>query len=156
MACRAKQSAFSGPVCRGTKRKSRVFRLFRATTRQSFSALQTVWRRAGGFEPPVQVLTVQRFSNSQEGSDQFRKFSTVPDSSMTYQHRVLSCSDPFCAILSIGLLQFYYSPQNRKGAVLSWEKNTRVVLGGQDCCSMFGSSDANAKILACLVANLVP
>ena len=78
----------------------------------------------GGFEPPVQLLTVQRFSNSQEGSEPFRKFSTLPDSSTTYQPDVLIRYDSIGGVLSIELLQFYYSDF---GAGRVWPSSRRAM-----------------------------
>ena len=46
-----KQSAFSGPVCRAAIAKIPCFSLVSATTQQSFSALQTVWRRERDSNP---------------------------------------------------------------------------------------------------------
>jgi hypothetical protein len=61
-----------------------------------------------GFEPPVR-FPVQWFSSTQAGSDPFRKFSTLFYFSMGYKGADVRRYDPICFVLSIGLLQFYYS-----------------------------------------------
>jgi hypothetical protein len=61
-----------------------------------------------GFEPPIPVK-VCRFSSSQAGSDPFGKFSTLFDFSTGYNRDVLIRSAPKCSVLSMELLQFYYS-----------------------------------------------
>jgi len=61
-----------------------------------------------GFEPPVR-FPVQWFSSSRAGSEPFGKFSTLFAFSTAYKAHVLICYDPKCSILSIELLQFYYS-----------------------------------------------
>src|ERR1039457_1072227 len=61
-----------------------------------------------GFEPPV-PFRVHRFSSSTVGSDRLGKFFTLTDSSITYQHIDSYYHDPFCRVLNMELLQFYYS-----------------------------------------------
>ena len=61
-----------------------------------------------GFEPPVR-FPVQWFSSSQADSEPFGKFSTLFAFSMGYKASVLIGSDYECSVLSMELLQFYYS-----------------------------------------------
>ena len=48
------------------------------------------------------------------GSEPFGKFSTLLDSSTAYKNADLSRYDPFCRILNMELLQFYYSASSDK------------------------------------------
>jgi hypothetical protein len=51
----------------------------------------------------------RRILSTQAGSEPFGKFSALHDSSTAYQTVVLTDCDPFGRVLSIELLQFYYS-----------------------------------------------
>jgi len=44
------------------------------------------------------------------------KIFYLPESSTTYQQLDLLGLDPFCSVMNIELLQFYYSIQNLEGA----------------------------------------
>src|SRR5438067_11498938 len=61
-----------------------------------------------GFEPPIPVK-VCRFSSSQADSDAFGKFSTLLYFSTAYKEHILIGHDSKCSVLSMKLLQFYYS-----------------------------------------------
>ena len=61
-----------------------------------------------GFEPPVR-FPVHRFSSSTVCSEALGKFSTLSDSPTAYQHVESHVHDPFCPVLNVELLQFYYS-----------------------------------------------
>jgi hypothetical protein len=61
----------------------------------------------GGVEPPR--AEARRILSSQVGSEPFRKFSTLLDFPTAYKPQLLHRYDPICLILSIELLQFYYS-----------------------------------------------
>ncbi len=61
-----------------------------------------------GFEPPI-PFRVCRFSSTQKGSDRFGKFFTVFYFSTAYKSDKLIRCDPICRVLTIELLQFYYS-----------------------------------------------
>jgi len=67
-----------------------------------------------GFEPPVR-FPVQRFSSSTVGSEPLGKFSTLLDSSTAYKHADSHRHDPFCRVLNMQLLQFYYSVAGDRG-----------------------------------------
>jgi len=62
-----------------------------------------------GFEPPVR-FPVQRFSSTQEGSEPFVELCTLPYLPIAYQPSVLIVYGWICSVLSMELLQFYYSP----------------------------------------------
>ena len=51
---------------------------------------------------------VRRFSSSLVGSEPFRKFSTLLDSSTAYKSNELDRYGPICTVLTMELLQFYY------------------------------------------------
>ena len=51
----------------------------------------------------------RRILSTRAGSDLFRKFSTLFDSSTGYKPIISISSDGKCSVLSIELLQFYYS-----------------------------------------------
>jgi hypothetical protein len=51
----------------------------------------------------------RRILSSTVGSEPFGKFSTLLDSSTAYKNPDLSRHDPLCRVLSMELLQFYYS-----------------------------------------------
>ena len=55
------------------------------------------------------MLPVQRFSNTQVGSEPLGKFSTLLDSSTAYKNSNSHRYDPFRPVLNMELLQFYYS-----------------------------------------------
>ena len=48
------------------------------------------------------------------GSEPLGKFSTLLDSSTAYKNTHSSRHDPFCRVLSMELLQFYYSISSDK------------------------------------------
>jgi len=50
-----------------------------------------------------------RILSSTVGSEPLGKFSTLPDSSTSYEHTDSSHHDPICLVLNMELLQFYYS-----------------------------------------------
>jgi len=54
------------------------------------------------------------FEDHQRGSDAFRKFSTITDSSTAYQECVLTGSDPIRSVLSIELSRFYHAPSSEE------------------------------------------
>jgi hypothetical protein len=51
----------------------------------------------------------RRILSSTVGSDPFGKFSTLLDSSTAYKNADSHHYDPFCSVLNMELLQFYYS-----------------------------------------------
>jgi hypothetical protein len=51
----------------------------------------------------------RRILSSTVGSEPLGKFSTLLDSSTAYKHADSHRYDPFCRVLSMELLQFYYS-----------------------------------------------
>ena len=64
-----------------------------------------------GFERPIR-FPVCRFSSSTVGSEPLGQFPSLLYFSTGYQIRLLRllrCHDPFCSVLNIELLQFYYS-----------------------------------------------
>jgi hypothetical protein len=61
-----------------------------------------------GFEPTI-PFQVCRFSSSQVGSEPFGKFSTLFAFSTGYNASVLIGFDRECSVMSMELLQFYYS-----------------------------------------------
>ncbi len=65
-----------------------------------------------GFEPPV-PFRVHRFSSSQKGSAPFEKFSTLLHFSTAYKPAALIRYGPIRHVLTIELLQFYYSGSRR-------------------------------------------
>jgi hypothetical protein len=60
-------------------------------------------------ESDVHGLEQRRILSSTQGSEPFRKFSTLLDSSTAYKHADSHRHDPFCLVLNMELLQFYYS-----------------------------------------------
>jgi hypothetical protein len=52
---------------------------------------------------------VRRFSSTQAGSEPFGKFSTLLDFSTAYKSVKLNHHGLICTVLSMELLQFYYS-----------------------------------------------
>jgi len=66
-----------------------------------------LWCREGELNP--QGAKHRRILSSLVGSDPFGKFSTLFDFSTAYKLIVLIGSDPKCSVLSMELLQFYYS-----------------------------------------------
>jgi len=60
-----------------------------------------------GFEPPV-PFRARRFSSTQKCSDPLGKFSTLLHFSTAYKSHPLTRYDPFCTIVTVELLQFYY------------------------------------------------
>lgn len=67
-----------------------------------------------GFEPPVH-FRVHRFSSTQKGSAPFGKFSTLLDFSTAYKSAKLNHYGSICTVLTLELLQFYYSDSRRPG-----------------------------------------
>ena len=65
----------------------------------------------GGGEPlgEPRRAGARRILSSTVGSEPLGKFSTLPDSSIAYQEWVLTRSDRLCPVLTMELLQFYYS-----------------------------------------------
>jgi hypothetical protein len=61
----------------------------------------------GGVEPPR--AEARRILSTQRGSAPFGKFSTLSHFSTAYKRDELNRSDPICTVLTIELLQFYYS-----------------------------------------------
>ena len=64
---------------------------------------------APGGELPPEVLKHRRILSSLVSSDPFGKFSTLFDFSTGYKGADVHRYDPICSVLSIELLQFYYS-----------------------------------------------
>ena len=63
----------------------------------------------------------RRILNSTVSSERLGKFSTLPDSSTSYQHDDSHRHDPICRVLKMELLQFYYSWSDRTGRLAgSW------------------------------------
>ena len=56
----------------------------------------------------------RRILSSTLGSDSFGKFSTLLDSSTAYKNGDSHRHDPFCRVLNMELLQFYYSASSGK------------------------------------------
>src|SRR5215467_4470406 len=65
------------------------------------------WCREGELNP--QGAKHRRILSTRAGSDPFGKFSTLFYFSTSYKTSVLMRSDPICSVLSMELLQFYYS-----------------------------------------------
>ena len=61
----------------------------------------------GGVEPPR--AEARRILSTQRGSPPFGKFPTLSHFSTAYKLDELNRSDPICTVLTIELLQFYYS-----------------------------------------------
>jgi hypothetical protein len=61
----------------------------------------------GGIEPPR--AEARRILSSPVGSEPFGKFSTLLDSSTAYKNFDSFRHDPFCRVLIMELLQYYYS-----------------------------------------------
>ena len=61
----------------------------------------------GGVEPPR--AEARRILSSHVGSDPFRKFSTLLYFSTAYKSTQLNRCDLICTVLTMELLQFYYS-----------------------------------------------
>jgi hypothetical protein len=55
------------------------------------------------------ALQNRRILSSTAGSEPLGKFSTLLDSSIAYKNSDSNRHDPFCRVLSVELLQFYYS-----------------------------------------------
>ncbi len=78
----------------------------------------------GGVEPPRPEG--RRILSTQKSSEPFGKFSTPLDSSTAYNSAKLSCCDPICTVLSLELLQFYYSvPSGKAGLVALQPRRSR-------------------------------
>jgi hypothetical protein len=84
------------------------------------------------------VPPCRRIVSSQEGSDRLLKFFTLLDFSTAHNFHRLTRHDPICLVLSVELLQFYYSSSstasrgNRLGLnrilrAYNLELNSRVV-----------------------------
>jgi hypothetical protein len=80
-----------------------------------------LWCREGESNP--QGTKYRRILSSTVGSEQLGKFSTLLDSSTAYKNADSFRHDPFCRVLSMELLQFYYS------------------LVGRDCATTTGFGD---------------
>jgi hypothetical protein len=65
------------------------------------------WCREGESNP--QGTKYRRILSSTVRSEPLGKFLTLSDSSTAYQHADSSRHDPFCRVLNMELLQFYYS-----------------------------------------------
>jgi hypothetical protein len=74
---------------------------------ESDSTALESWCREGELNP--QGTKYRRILSSQASSDPFGKFSTLFDFSTGYKANVLIRSDSTCSVLSMELLQFYYS-----------------------------------------------
>jgi hypothetical protein len=68
-------------------------------------------------EPPR--AEAQRILSSTVGSERFGKFSTLLDSSTACKHADSHRHDPICRVLSMELLQFYYTWPEQPGALTS-------------------------------------
>jgi hypothetical protein len=60
-------------------------------------------------ESDVHGLEQRRILSSTVGSEPLGKFSTLLDSSTAYKNADSHHYDPFCRVLNMELLQFYYS-----------------------------------------------
>ena len=83
--------------------------------------------RVGELNP--QGAKHQRILSRQAGSEPFGKFSTLLDFSTAYKSSNLNRYDLICTVLSMELLQFYYSvPSDRghSGAIKNGDKGDHV------------------------------
>ena len=69
----------------------------------------------------------RRILSTQAISDPFGKFSTLFDFSTGYKANVLIRSDPKCFVLSMELLQFYYSRREHLPVSTNSEKGPELV-----------------------------
>ena len=74
---------------------------------------------AGDRESDVHGLEQRRILSSTVGSEPLGKFSTLLDSSAAYKNADLYCHDPYCRVLNMELLQFYYSVSSDKRSSLT-------------------------------------
>ena len=81
----------------------------------------------------------RRILSTQAGSDRFGKFSTLFDFSTGYKATVLIRSDPKCSVLSMELLQFYYSPSRLRAAL------TNIPLPLECCPTQCKMSDCDPE-----------
>jgi hypothetical protein len=90
-----------------------------------FKTKGNLWCREGESNP--QGTKYRRILSSTAGSAPFRKFSTLLDSSTAYKNTDSPRYDPFCRVLNMELLQFYYSQCHR---------SSRAPV---PCCSVVGA-----------------
>src|ERR1700731_4820082 len=79
------RSVLFSPVCRGTIAKIGHVSRIAGEGAAKFLCSEDWLAEGEGFEPPV-PFQAQRFSSSTVGSEPLGKFSTLLDSSTTYQH----------------------------------------------------------------------